>query len=89
MRRQFKSISVVFQPYSQGEHIYSRYCRACVSYHDFLDRGLLLTEKLLNQGFLLVKLMSSLRKVYGSHNHLDNRYGMSVSQMTTDIFHFL
>ena len=29
------------------------------SYQDFLDRGLLLTKKLLNQGFLLVKLKSS------------------------------
>ena len=31
------------------------------SYQDFLDRGLQLTRKLLNQGFLLVKLKSSLR----------------------------
>ena len=31
-----------------------RYSRACGSYQDFLDRGLLLTRKLLNQGFLLV-----------------------------------
>ena len=29
-----------------------RYFRACGSNHDFLDRGLLLTRKLLNQGFL-------------------------------------
>ena len=29
-----------------------RYSRACGSYQDFLDRGLLLTRKLLNQGFL-------------------------------------
>ena len=28
-----------------------RYFRACGSYRDFLDRGLLLTKKLLNQGF--------------------------------------
>jgi hypothetical protein len=33
----------------------------------FLDRGLLLTRKLLNQGFLLAKLRSSLRKFYGRH----------------------
>ena len=31
-----------------------RYSRACGSYQDFLDRGLLLTRKLLNQGFLFV-----------------------------------
>ena len=42
-----------------------RYSRACGSYQDFLDRGLLLTRKLLNQGFLLVKLKSSHRKFYG------------------------
>jgi hypothetical protein len=39
-----------------------RYSRACGSYQNFFDRGLLLTRKLLNQGFLLVKLKSSLRK---------------------------
>ena len=31
------------------------YSRACGSYHDFLDSRLLLTNKLLNQGFLEVK----------------------------------
>jgi len=33
-----------------------QYSRVCGSYQDLLDRGLLLTRKLLNQGFLLVKL---------------------------------
>jgi hypothetical protein len=33
-----------------------RYSKACGSYQDFLERGLLLTRKLLNQGFLIVKL---------------------------------
>ena len=37
-----------------------RYSRAFGSYQDFLDKGLLLTMKLLNQGFLLVQLKSSL-----------------------------
>ena len=37
------------------------------SYQNFLDRALLLTRKLLNQGFLLVMLKSSLRKFYGRH----------------------
>jgi hypothetical protein len=59
-----------------------RYSRACASYQDFPDRELLLTKKLLNQGFLLVKLKLSLRLFYGRH-----RYGISVSQMTTDMFH--
>jgi hypothetical protein len=57
-------------------HVTVANSRACGSYQDFLDRGLLLTRKLLN----LVKLKSSLRKF--------DRYGLSVSQITTDIFHF-
>jgi len=38
-----------------------RYSRACGSYYDILDRRLLLTRKLLNQGFLVVMLKHSLR----------------------------
>ena len=64
-----------------------RYSRVCGSYQDFLDRGLLLTRKLLNQGLLFVKLKSSVRTCYGRHHDLVDRYGISVSQMTTDIFH--
>ena len=60
-----------------------RYSRACGAYRDFLDRVLLLTRKLLNQGFLLGKLKSSLRTSYGD---LVDHYGISVSQMTTDMF---
>jgi hypothetical protein len=74
-----------------GVHVYIsqliRYSRACGSYQDFLDRGLLPTRKLLNQGFFFVKLKSSLRKFYGRHHDLVDRYGISVSQMTTDMFH--
>ena len=39
---------------------------ACGSYQDFIDRVLMLTRKLLNQGFFLVKLKSSLRKILRS-----------------------
>jgi hypothetical protein len=35
-----------------------RYSRACGYYQDFLDRGLLLTRKLLKQGFTLVKVIT-------------------------------
>ena len=44
-----------------------RYFRACDSYHDFHDRRLLLTRKLLSQGFPVLKLKSSLQKFYGRH----------------------
>ena len=64
-----------------------RCSRACGSYQDFLDRGLQQKMKLLNQGFLLIKLNSSLRKFYDLHHDLVNRYGISVSQMTTNMSH--
>jgi len=52
---------------------------ACSFYQDFLDKGLLLTRKLLNKGSLLVKLKSSLRKLYGRHHDLVNyRYDLLV-----------
>ncbi len=37
--------------------------------------------------FLLVKLNSSLLMVYARHHDLVDRYGISVSQMTTEMFH--
>ena len=49
-----------------------------------IDRVLLLTRKLLNQGFLLVKLKSSLRKIYGCHHDLVGRYGISVSPLVVN-----
>jgi len=48
-----------------------------------------LTRKLLNQGFLLFKLKSSLRKFPVATNDLVDRYGISASQITTDMFHLL
>ena len=64
-----------------------QYSKACGSYQDFLDRGLLLTRKLLNQGFLLVKSKSTRKFFYGRNHDLVDRYGISVSQMTSDMFH--
>ena len=65
-----------------------RYSRACCSYHDCFHRLLLLTRKLLNQWFLVVQSKSSLRKSYGRHYDLVNRYEISVSQITADMFPF-
>ena len=61
------------------------YSRTGGFYQDFVDRGLLLTWQILNQGFLFVNLKSSLRKCYGCHHALIDRYGIYVSQMTTDM----
>jgi hypothetical protein len=49
------------------------YCRACGCYHDFPDRGLLLTMKLMNHGYPVVTLKSSLRKFEDHHHDLVNR----------------
>ena len=63
----------VYPPSPFGERGYNnipqlvRYSRACDPYHDFLGRGLLSTRKLLNQGFQVVKLKSSLQKLYCHH----------------------
>ena len=62
-----------------------RYSRACEIYEDFLDKRLLLTRKLLNQGFFLVKLKLSLRQFYGRHHDLVGRYGISVSLVEQEL----
>jgi hypothetical protein len=49
-----------------------------------LIRGLLLTKKLLKQGFLVVKLKSSLLKFDGHHRDFVNGYGVLVSVSTND-----
>jgi len=36
----------------------------------------------------MAKLKSSLRKFYGRHHDLGGRYGISVSQLPIDLFHF-
>ena len=63
------------------------YSRACGFYQDFLNRGLLLTRKILKLGLLLVKLKSSLLKFYGHHYDFVDRYGIFVAQKTTDMFY--
>ena len=63
-----------------------RFARACSSYYDFFDIGLQI-RRLLNQGFLLVKLTSSLRNIYGRHHDLVDHIEIFVSQLTTDMFH--
>ena len=57
-----------------------------VTYLDFIDRSRLLTQKLLNQGFVAPKLQSSLLKFYGRHHDLVDRYDKTVSKMKEDLF---
>ena len=56
-----------------------------VSCHVFIDRGLLPTMKLQNQGSLDIKMKSSLRKFYYPYHDLVNCHGKYVSQMATDM----
>ena len=39
------------------------------------------------RGLLLIKLKSSLRIFYGRYHSLVDRYGISVSHITTDMYH--
>ena len=50
---------------------------------------MMLTRKLLNQGILVVESKSSLLMFYGRHHDLIDCYGVSVLQMTTDMFRSL
>jgi hypothetical protein len=51
-----------------------------------LTRVLLPTGKLLSQGLLVAKLKLLLTKFYFHQYDLVSRYGISVSQMTADMF---
>ena len=51
-----------------------RYARARVQYSDFLERGQLLSQKLLSQGYVTPRLESSLRKFYSRHYDLVDHY---------------
>ena len=63
-----------------------RYSRAFDIYLDFIDRSRLLTQKLLNQGYVAPKLQSSFLKFYGRHHDLVDRYDKTVSKMKEDLF---
>jgi hypothetical protein len=69
----FNNISVVSSP-AYGVYISHliRYSRDHGYDHDFLDKLLLLTRTIPNQGFLVDKLKSSLRMFYGRHHELVN-----------------
>ena len=63
-----------------------RYARACSNYQDFMERGKVLTTKLLSQGYQKTKLVVTLKKFYGRHHDLVNPYNMTVSRTVSDIF---
>jgi len=65
-----------------------RYSRTYAKYSYFLDITQLLTKELLMQGYVTLRLKSSLHKFYGRHHDLVDRYEISISQMTMNRFLF-
>ena len=63
-----------------------RYARASSLYEDFISRSRLLTSKLLKQGYTRNRLIATLKKFYGRHNNLVNKFDMSVTRIITDLF---
>ena len=63
-----------------------RYARACSNYQDFMERGKVLTTKLLSQGYRKTKLVATLKKFFGGHHDLVNPYNVAVSRIVSDVF---
>ena len=55
-------------------------------YHDFILRARQLATKLLTQGYLKPRLMSTIKMFYGRHYQLVASYTVSVTQFICDIF---
>ena len=62
-----------------------RYVRACSSYECFILKVARLSSKLLGQGYVMGRLKSSLRKLYGRYGDLIKYYEVSLSQLLHDI----
>ena len=62
-----------------------RYAGACCNYEDFVEKGKLLTSKLLSQGYRRTKLESTLKMFYGRHHALVDPYSVAASKLVTDI----
>ena len=69
---------------------FKRYDRACSKYAEFLYRARLLTNRLLEQGYIYTRLKYSLLNSYVRHHELVmDRYGVSIYTMRTDLFNVL
>ena len=62
-----------------------RYARSCSSYECFILRATLLSNKLLEQGYIKERLKSPLYKFYGRYRDLIKQYEVSLSRMLNDI----
>ncbi len=57
-------------------------------YSDFQERAQLLTQNLLQQGYVASRLKSSHQKFYGRHHNVVDHYELAISQMTMALLHF-
>ena len=51
-----------------------------------MERGKVLTQKLLSQGYQKTKLVATLKTFYGRHHDLVNPYNVAVSRIVSDVF---
>ena len=63
-----------------------RYARTCSNYQDFVERGKVLTTKLLSQGYQNTKMVATLKKFYGRHHDLVNPYNVAVPKYRTYMY---
>ena len=63
-----------------------RYARACSNYQDFMERGKVLTTKLLSQGYQKTELVATFKKFCGRHHNLVNPYNVAVSRIVSAVF---
>jgi hypothetical protein len=76
-------------------HVYSKQvkrendsmCKGLLYIRSVFSQGRLLTYKLILQGFLKPRLMSTFRNFYGRYNNLIYYFKLSFSHMLSDIFH--
>ena len=51
-----------------------------------MERGKVLTTKLLSQGYQKATLAATLKKFYGRHEDLVNPYSVAVPRIVSDVF---
>ena len=63
-----------------------RYARTYSMYEDFIMRNQLLSSTLLKQGFIRNRLIAILKRFYGRHSVLVDRFKVSVTNIIIDLF---
>ena len=63
-----------------------RYARCCSHYDDFRYRHKRLVDRLLSQGYIVLRLEKSFKKFYGRYQDLIEKYQRSVNVKVNDSF---